>query len=458
MRRFVLVLLIALLAVHRAEAAGEPPASPTASPTPAKDLEYSSKHFSLSLGATILNPFSISSCSSTNSTNCATPLATPPGMKLDTNNGTSARGFIEVGYRHHWAWETEGLLDLPAATKAKADADAAVAKADAAATKAKTEAQNNPADETKAKASADAAQTKTAADAADADATAALNLAVGLNKKGWPSLFFWNEGLPISDLEFRMGYVFSGSTTPSGASAIVGGSDVYTQIIPSFPIVGFSYGDKPNPALASVNLDASMGFSSDRSLGIIHQQYLFGPALVIGSPLSPAAAKANAAAKTAADDSSEATDTANKVEQAADAATDKGLDTATTKKMVDAVATAKANAKAKADAATTAKQAADDAGNVSPVEFIVRGGAAYVDVPRFLDKTSRQIAVKNGEPDFHGGWGGGVEMEVNVPVSKQLGYIMARADMFTSPTPNLWSLQLGYTIPLATLASAVTGK
>jgi hypothetical protein len=47
-------------------------------------------------------------------------------------------------------------------------------------------------------------------------------------------------------------------------------------------------------------------------------------------------------------------------------------------------------------------------------------------------------------------------VELNVPITERLGYLVARGHMNSGFDPNPWFIQLGYTIPLSSLVSSFT--
>jgi len=88
-------------------------------------------------------------------------------------------------------------------------------------------------------------------------------------------------------------------------------------------------------------------------------------------------------------------------------------------------------------------------------ELVVRAGWVYVDVPDYINSTSRQIRSKNDVPAFNGEFGFGLDVEVNVPILKELGYIFLRATTNHAVDPNPWTTTIGYTIPIDQLVSMV---
>jgi hypothetical protein len=323
------------------------PATPTANPTaaPTGSLEYSAKHWWLSAGAIILNPFSTSSCGGDNNACPQNPYMPPPPamptngiptpsdkrLKLD-KGGQTTNAFIEGGYRHRWAWESD-VAPPPRATPT----------------------------------------------------------GTFVTPTATPTPCWWlATNLYVRDhldLEGRMGFVFGSSSTPSGAAAIVGGSDLYSEVTPGFRLWWAHLDDGVTRTRISLNLpEIRAAWSTDRAIDKVHESYLLGTALVIGGDWT---------------------------------------------------------------------QGADP---YNPVELRFHAGAAHVEVPKFLSSDTRQIAIKNETIDFASdAWGFGVDVEANVPISRQLGYIMARGSFYTDFDPNPWSLQIGYTIPISTVLKAVAG-
>lgn len=92
------------------------------------------------------------------------------------------------------------------------------------------------------------------------------------------------------------------------------------------------------------------------------------------------------------------------------------------------------------------------------IELTMRGGYLRTEIPRFTSDDTREVDVKNDVPDFEGETGWGLDMEVNIPVSEKAGYIILRSTLDMGFDPNPWSAQVGYTIPISTFFSAISGK
>jgi hypothetical protein len=100
----------------------------------------------------------------------------------------------------------------------------------------------------------------------------------------------------------------------------------------------------------------------------------------------------------------------------------------------------------------------DDQGQAAPIaEFIARIGAVSVETPEYLNGNTSEIEVRHGVAEFEDGFGLGFDMEINIPLSKRLGYLMARSKLNGGFDPNPWTLTLGYTIPLSTLWEGLRG-
>lgn len=93
----------------------------------------------------------------------------------------------------------------------------------------------------------------------------------------------------------------------------------------------------------------------------------------------------------------------------------------------------------------------------SVVEMLLRIGAVNTEVPAFANKTTNELKTTRGTIDYRNDWGFGMDLELNVPISEKLGYIIARGQINADFDPNPWFIQLGYTIPLSTFVEGVTG-
>lgn len=71
-----------------------------------------------------------------------------------------------------------------------------------------------------------------------------------------------------------------------------------------------------------------------------------------------------------------------------------------------------------------------------------------VEVPSFLDEQSRLVRVENEVADFEAEQGFGVDIEMNIPITKGLGYIFLRATSNHGLDPNPWTAVVGYTLPI----------
>ena len=91
------------------------------------------------------------------------------------------------------------------------------------------------------------------------------------------------------------------------------------------------------------------------------------------------------------------------------------------------------------------------------VEVVARAGAVRVETPVFASKATRELEIEHGRPDFRGGWGFGMDVDFNVPVPNDLGYLMLRGRLNSNFDPNPWSVTLGYTIPLTKIFEGFAG-
>lgn len=93
----------------------------------------------------------------------------------------------------------------------------------------------------------------------------------------------------------------------------------------------------------------------------------------------------------------------------------------------------------------------------SIVELAVRAGWVSVERPQFKDSMSGEIEAENTFPRYDSEEGFGMDIEFNVPIAKQLGYLSLRGQINIGFDPNPWVLSIAYTIPLASLAQALSG-
>jgi hypothetical protein len=88
-------------------------------------------------------------------------------------------------------------------------------------------------------------------------------------------------------------------------------------------------------------------------------------------------------------------------------------------------------------------------------EIVVRVGYVGVEVPEFLDDSNRLVKVEHQVADFHQEEGLGVDMEMNIPITKELGYLFLRATTNHGFDPNPWTTTVGYTLPIGNLVSMI---
>jgi hypothetical protein len=367
------------------------------------ESDYTAKHFSLVSGAVILNPFTIKADSSSST-----------GFVLEKESSTSAHAFIEGGFRYRWAW----LDRLAPADKCKVESvETEKAKAELRVEEAQLYSASIGGTQTEidaARLEVTAAQQKVAAqkgqDAASAEATDCTERRAWETAQQEPPYFslptMWRRRgamvLMPSDWTTRMGFAFADSSN-TGAAGIAGSSDFYGELTPGWNLVNWSMHTstaEKTPIRASLNFEPSLTLNTDRQILDVHERYLIGFAAVFGVPLG------------------------------------------------DGVQAAEASG---ASNVTTAPKPAPIA------ELLVRLGAVNVETPKFLNSTSRDILVENEVAAFRSGWGTGFDMELNVPVTESLGYLVARGNINFGFNPNPWTLTLGYTIPISQFSKLVTG-
>lgn len=72
--------------------------------------------------------------------------------------------------------------------------------------------------------------------------------------------------------------------------------------------------------------------------------------------------------------------------------------------------------------------------------------------------TDRFVRVKNEVANFESKWGFGIDVEINVPISKELGYLFVRGTTNHVFDPNPWGAVIGYTLPLNSILGKLRGK
>jgi hypothetical protein len=480
--------------------AGEASATPEASPTPATDeqkdattldaifgqtvgSDYVAKHFSLIFGAVVLNPFAFTKVT-------PTPTTGQDEFTLNTGGDTKVRAFLEGGVRYRWAWldrvgigvipsdegdahvcqNTKGALKdatrgLEIATGLRdggriKDLEEDIAnrqkKLSAPASEAETKATRNEIadkqrelrDVKNAVAVVKAAEARAAADTrryyneqwrlSQEGTPVQILCSIWVRRKPIPShcpddpvppaeskacpdkkSCFRNDDWDLQwmgsrcflpgDFQVRVGYVFDGGS-PSGVASLASNSNVYGDLIGGVNLVRASLptgSPDETPVRASLNLEGLVSMTTDTNTVDVHSRYLIGMGAAVGVPLLL-------------------------VPQATPKATEK------------------------AGESDGASQPAPTPKPGGIVEMVARLGAVNVDVPHFKNGATREVDVKNGEPEFSGQWGLGLDLELNVPIAEKMGYIVARASINEFITPSPWGIQVGYTIPLSTLVGFAT--
>jgi hypothetical protein len=369
------------------------------------DSDYVAKNFTLLTGAVILNPFKIRKDPDD-----------PKIQKLETGT-TAARAFIEGGYRRRWAWEDRVAPAKETAAKlekAKADLEALEKKRKEVERERKvaeilqeknTEAEKKAIlDDLDRKIAAAEQSAKNAQNAHDAARSAwkteplAKSLRERVMARGWREALV-DDGI---DLVGRMGFAFEDDT--DGAAGIAGGSDFYIEAVTGLNLLRWTSrtnAPQDTPTRFALNFEPALSVSTDRDLVDTHTRLFLGPSLVIGFPF----------------------------------------------RLIEKKEEADGNAKGESDSL-----APDPVG-----ELMFRVGGVRVETPQFVDDDGRTIEVKNEVADFDTEWGVGFDAEVNLPVTKSLGYLTARGSINMNMDPNPWSLTLGYTIPLSQFQKVLLG-
>jgi hypothetical protein len=84
-------------------------------------------------------------------------------------------------------------------------------------------------------------------------------------------------------------------------------------------------------------------------------------------------------------------------------------------------------------------------------EIVVRVGYVTCEVPDFIDASSRLVKVEHQVPDFETDEGLGVDVEMNIPIAAERGFIFLRATSNHGFDPNPWTTTIGYTISIKDL-------
>lgn len=400
--------------------------------------DYVAKHFSLLIGAVVLSPFEFTDPDAGGNN---------AGKKFVLNSGdATARAFLEGGFRYRWAWldrlpeieirRQEALRRAPQDLRRKLEAaqqNLVLAQAELKARKGEQQRFNAAAAAGDGAVGALAVQKRALDDQVAAGenvvaekqillARARQEILVGAETKAYQAWdahqeqgsyfgprYLWSKkawfSLLPDDWEARMGFVFDGSSDTT-TSTVVGGSDLYAQVAMGWNILRWSLptiSPEETPIRGAIDLEGALSLVTDSKFTDVHERYLIGPSLVFGIPLiwtTPA--------EDEEDDS-----------------------TAETGARREHVA-------------------------LPIIEIVTRAGAVNVDTPRFVPNAGREVRVEQGAPAYRGRWGFGLDMEINVPITRSLGYLVARGSLNAGFDPNPWSLQLGYTIPLSTLAQGLT--
>ena len=253
--------------------------------------------------------------------------------------------------------------------------------------------------------------------------------ASGLEDGDWDLQWSFADCFTTGDFQARVGFVFDGGS-PAGLSNLASSNNVYGDLIGGVNLMRASLPTMDadqTPIRATLNLEGLVSMTTDTESVDVHSRYLIGPAFVFGVPLWRVPER-------------------KEEEQGSGQGEGNGEGEGTDRKA------GAANALSADDTPP-----AEDLKPGGIVELVARLGAVNVDVPRFVNSTSREVVVENGQADFSGEWGLGFDLELNVPITERTGYITARASINEFITPNPWGIQVGYTIPLSTMVGLATG-
>jgi hypothetical protein len=429
------------------------------------DTDYTAKNFFLLFGATILDPFEFKEVMPDDGgegSSAQTDDEDPEKMFNLKTGDVDANFFIELGFRYRWAWmdrlSVAESLRLDALEKIKNNPEEwARVRAKLRAVKSAIRARESAtAADDATKAELDQKVTE-AIDALDEDPGFREIVATGPRaRRAWEDatvdhfpaiagrLFpqdldcwlmsansdYCKEGdnltrlaaaLVPSDWAVRMGYVFDGNSPD--ASTLAGASNLYGEFVSGWSLARWSMANgSPDlaPIRGSFNFEVATSLATDRDISDVHPRVLIGSAVAFGVPFR--------FLETDEEDD----------DQGEDGEPD--LDSVERNEFVR-----------RADALLS-----DDAKADPIVELVARAGAVYVETPQFISKKGRMVEVENDVPKFEGDWGFGFDLEMNVPVPGNMGYIVSRGSINAGFDPNPWLIQIGYTIPIGRLAEALT--
>ncbi len=87
-------------------------------------------------------------------------------------------------------------------------------------------------------------------------------------------------------------------------------------------------------------------------------------------------------------------------------------------------------------------------------EVVVRAGWVHAEIPEFIGDT-RLVEIENEVPAFRSHQGFGFDIEMNIPIGENLGYVFIRATTNHGFDPNPWGTIVGYTIPIGSFAKGL---
>ena len=360
----------------------------------ATQTDYAAKHFSVNVGAVILNQFQITK----------EPAENPTRFFLG-DGSTEEQIFLEGAFRYRWAWLDR--LPIQAKTSVQQDAaNAAVIRRTneyTTASRSGTPLEAGRARKNWVRALKDYDElAKVERAKATEGMSRTLKRTVPKRARGltvsFPGSWIAAENpdgetaaawLPPDDWTIRLGYAFSSQDSKS-ADEIVGASDLYGELTMGWNLLRWTMQQSDpsdTPIRGTASFETSMFFYTDKAIVDLHERVLVGLSLAVGVPIG--------------------------------------------------------------------SHQTDESGKQTPApiaEVVTRFGPVYADLPKFDNPDERLLESRNRFPDYRGDVGFGFDLEMNVPVTKSLGYVTLRGSMNAGFDPNLWNLFIGYTVPIGNLA------
>lgn len=234
--------------------------------------DYNAKHFSLVLGAVVLNPFKLESVDTD-----ADPMTTEFRVE---NGNTDANELLEAGFRRRWAWENWENASLRAKSSDLERTESQLRDENS---------MSSPSDSeiTRLENKRDELRLKIANLRKQAGADELRVYAPGWEKgEGWSRILGWSRDsfLVPKNYTVRLGFAL-GSDDPSGAAAVAGAGEFYLETGLGWDWVRALYPTGGEPLRIAAGPELFASFSNDPELDDFHHRILVGGALTAGVPL-----------------------------------------------------------------------------------------------------------------------------------------------------------------------------